>query len=184
MVGQTIFILKHLESTKEDSFFISSRIVQHTPGGVEEEERDIERGTWNPLTFIKRSSIIFDIFERKRKELNSTLFAGVSQQYLSSLGGHGLTMRQTLKALRVTSNNVGLYNLIRYNYIPLVSSYKFTMKLSLNDITSEIFRYEKLIKDGHYSDNCNDYLSYSILYIIENIKKYSLAVYKLLANEE
>ena len=75
-------------------------------------------------------------------------------------------------------------NLIRYNYIPLVSSYKFTMKLSLNDITSEIFRYEKLIKDGYYSYNCNDYLSYSILYIIENIKKYSLAVYKLLANEE
>lgn len=74
-------------------------------------------------------------------------------------------------------------NLIRYNYIPLVSSYKFTMKLSLNDITSELFRYEKLIKEGYYSDK-PDYISVSILKIIEDIKKYSLAIYKTLSSEE
>ena len=57
------------------------------------------------------------------------------------------------------------------------------MKLSLNDITSELFRYEKLIKEGYYSDK-PDYISVSILKIIEDIKKYSLAIYKTLSSEE
>lgn len=72
-------------------------------------------------------------------------------------------------------------NLIRYNSIPLMSSYKFMMQISLNDISSELLRYETLIKEGYYSDECNDYLSYSILNILNMIKKNSQTVYQLLS---
>jgi hypothetical protein len=70
--------------------------------------------------------------------------------------------------------------LIRYNSIPLLSSYKFTLKLNLNEIRNELLRYETYIREGAYSDNCNDYLSYSILNIIDKIKAQSLQVFKIL----
>lgn len=70
--------------------------------------------------------------------------------------------------------------LIRYNSIPLLSSFKFTIKLNLNDIRNELLRYETYIREGAYSDECNDYLSYSILNIIEKIKTSSLQVYSIL----
>lgn len=70
--------------------------------------------------------------------------------------------------------------LIRYNSIPLLSSFKFTIRLNLNDIRNELLRYETYIREGAYSDECNDYLSYSILNIIEKIKTSSLQVYSIL----
>lgn len=124
MIGQTIFILKHIEKKEEDCYFISKKIVYHTPGGVQEEsDREIERGTWDALTFIKRSSIIFDIFKDKRKSLNSTLFAGIVNQYLSSIGGHGMSRSMDLKAIKATFKNAGFFNVVRYNHSALIRLY-------------------------------------------------------------
>lgn len=128
MVGQTIFILKHLEKGNEDCFFLSTKIVRHSVGGLEEEDQNAEGGTWNAFTFIKRSAIIFDIFQVRRNELNSTLFAGVTNQYLNSLGGHGLSLSQTFKALRLSINNAGFLNVIKYNSSAL---FKLISKLIL-----------------------------------------------------
>ncbi len=117
MVGQTIFVLKHLEKQNENCLFLSEKIVQHSVGGLDDSDQEVEGGTWNALTFITRSSLIFDVFNDKRKTLNSTLFAGVANQYLSSLGGHGLAMDLTLLALKKTISTIGLINILRYNFM-------------------------------------------------------------------
>ncbi len=116
MVGQTIYILKHLERKGEDCYFIKSKIVRHSTGGLHDDEEDVSEGvSWNALTFIKRSSIIFDVFKDKRKSLNSTLFAGIVQQYLGSLAGQNLGLTQTWQGLKFTINQIGIVNLIKYN---------------------------------------------------------------------
>lgn len=116
MVGQTIYILKHLERTADDSYFLKTKIVKHSTGGLHDDDDDVSEGvSWNALTFIKRSSIIFDVFHDRRKSLRSTLFAGVAQQYLNSLGGHGLNAFQTYQAIKLTINKIGLFNILRYN---------------------------------------------------------------------
>ena len=114
MVGQTIFVLKHLEKQNEDCYFLSAKIVRHSVDGLEGEQ-EIEGTTWNPMTFITRSYLIFDVFKNRRNELNSSLFAGVANQYINSLGGHGLSMRLTLKALKCAISNVGFLNILKYN---------------------------------------------------------------------
>lgn len=121
MVGQTIYILKHLERTAEDSYFLKTKIVKHSTGGLHDDEDDVSEGvSWNALTFIKRSSIIFDTFRDKRKSLTSNLFVGIAQQYLDSLAGQSLGFNQTWKGLKLTINQIGLINLIRYNYNSLI----------------------------------------------------------------
>ena len=121
MVGQTIFVLKHLERQKEDFYFFSKKIVQHSVGGMQEEDnREIERGHWDPIVFIKRSSILFDTFKEKRNFLNKTLYVGVATQYLSSIGGNDMTISHSLKSLHAVIKNIGFYNLLRYNSSPLV----------------------------------------------------------------
>lgn len=70
--------------------------------------------------------------------------------------------------------------LIKYNSIPLLSSYNFTMRLSLDDIRTTILRYQAYIREGAYSDNCNDYISYSILKVLDEIMNKSLQIYKIL----
>ena len=120
MVGQTIYILKHLERTADDSYFLKNKIVKHSTGGLHDDDDDVSEGvSWNALTFIKRSLVIFDVFEHKRKILNATLFVGIAQQYLNSLSGQNLSTKQLLCALRLTVNKVGFINLIRYNFTTL-----------------------------------------------------------------
>lgn len=115
MVGQTIFVLKHLENQNEDCYFFVRKIVQHSVGILDNNEEEAEGGTWNALTFISRSSLIFDVFNKKRRSLNGTLFSGVANLYLDSLGGHGLSLRKTLLALRIAIRNVGFSNIMKYN---------------------------------------------------------------------
>ena len=64
---------------------------------------------------VLKQILIFDVFKEKEEFLKSTLFAGVANQYLGSLGGHGLSFGTTLKALRIAIRNVGLFNILRYN---------------------------------------------------------------------
>ena len=121
MVGQTIYILKHLERKDEDSYFFKSKIVRHSTGGLHNDEDDVSEGvSWNALTFIKRSSIIFDVFHDKRKSLDSTLFAGIAQQYLGSLAGQSLGLDQTWQGVRLTISQIGFVNLIKYNFNSLI----------------------------------------------------------------
>lgn len=127
MVGQTIYILKHLEKTNDNSYFLSEKIVQHTPGGMDDNEYK-EVVSWNALTFIERSAVMFDIFKHKRKTLNPTLFAGMANQYLNSLGGHGLNKVETYQALKLIFRKVGFVNILRYN---IIAFFKLMAKLFL-----------------------------------------------------
>ena len=149
MVGQTIFILKHLEKKDEECYFLSKKIVGHSVDGLEEGTEEIEGGTWDAATFINRSSIIFDVFKDKKKALNSTLFAGVANQYLNSLGGHGLSMAKTLSSLKKTIENVGLINILRFNHSAFG---KLLVKLLLLMILPDKY-YQKIKKKKRLNAN-------------------------------
>lgn len=73
-------------------------------------------------------------------------------------------------------------SLMRYNYIPLNSSFKFTMKLSLNDISSTLSKYQRAITEDHIYGDSNNYIAIEILKIINEINQNSKTVYTLLSN--
>lgn len=70
-------------------------------------------------------------------------------------------------------------NLTRYKFIPLNTSIKFSMKISLNDISSTLLKYETAIRNSHIY-NMNSALSNEILYIINSIKSTSKSIYDIL----
>jgi hypothetical protein len=70
-------------------------------------------------------------------------------------------------------------NLTRYKFIPLNTSIKFSMKISLNDISSTLLKYETAIRNSHIY-NMNSALSNEILYIINSIKSTSKSIYDVL----
>ena len=70
-------------------------------------------------------------------------------------------------------------NLTRYKFIPLNTSIKFSIKISLNDISSTLLKYETAIRNSHIY-NMNSALSNEILYIINSIKSTSKSIYDVL----
>lgn len=63
-----------------------------------------------------------------------------------------------------------------YNSIMLNSSYSFTMKISLDEITSIIYKYQKSIESIK-----NSYLKNNILNLLKSVSTYSKQIYQLLS---
>jgi len=130
MIGQSIFILKHLERQDDKCYFLSEKIVHHSIDGIDEELgneikpriKESQR-RWSREVFIKRSSLIFDIFANKRKVLDSTLFKGLALEYLKIIldpSEAEMTFWQRIKMFRYVMRIVGCYNLFRYNSFVMI----------------------------------------------------------------
>lgn len=124
MIGQAIFVLKHLERQDDTIYFIKDKIVQHSIDGIEAEKgKEVrpllrERPRWSREVFVKKSSVIFDLFSSKRKMLNGTLFKGIALEYLKIVldpKEASMTFWQRIKLFKYVSNIVGFYNILKYN---------------------------------------------------------------------
>lgn len=65
----------------------------------------------------------------------------------------------------------------KYNLILLNTKIQFTLKFNLNNISNIIIPWENNIKEHHMYGDSSNYISREILKILENIRKYSLAVF-------
>lgn len=82
--------------------------------------------------------------------------------------------------LEISSNRSN--NLIRYKYIPLNSYFKFSMKLSLDDISSTILKYNRSVSDGIYGKK--SVLNNEIYLILYSILNNSKIIYNLISKTE
>lgn len=73
-------------------------------------------------------------------------------------------------------------NLIRYKFVPLNTCFKFSMKLSLNDISSDILKYRKSVEDGIYGKDSA--LTNEVLLVLDSIINNSKIIYNLISNSK
>ena len=141
MVGQAILILKHLERQPDELYFFPEKIVHHSVDGIELEldakvkPRIHERPNWSRVTFVKRSSVIFEEFESKRKFLNGNLFKGIALEYLRIVFDTSMSNAnffQRISLFCYVARTVGLFNIFRYNSHVLAQFFvKFILPSSL-----------------------------------------------------
>lgn len=68
------------------------------------------------------------------------------------------------------------YNLLKYNLILNSSMFKFTLKLSLNDISNKI----NVLNSNYLNNNISNYLNTELYYIYNNIMNLSKKIYSIL----
>ena len=74
-IGQICMVLKHMENNKgEMCLFTTTSIIEEVPPGG-----------WSPKDFIINSSILFDKFHYRKRELKGTLFKGMGDMYFPML---------------------------------------------------------------------------------------------------
>jgi glycosyltransferase involved in cell wall biosynthesis len=145
MVGQTIFVLKYMEENSGNIYFLSNKIVEYSVDFLQPQGcHIIESGGWTNDVFIKRSSMIYDIFNPEKKLLCSTLFKGVAQQHLRGvLLNNQLSTHKKILMVCYILNKVGIYQIIKYNsaiffqfFLYLVLPHKLYVRIKNKAITT------------------------------------------------
>jgi len=114
MIGQVIFVLKHLEHDDGKCLFTKSSIISHK--GVEI--------VWSYEDLIKNSSIVFYAFRDKRKFLNANFFKGIAfEYYKNTLLNKNLSIIEEASLILSIMSKVGIINTFRYNYTIFIQTY-------------------------------------------------------------
>lgn len=123
MNGQTIFIFKHLEKISDKCLFTKDKVVAYSIYGLDNGQLPpdkIEGGwSWNKVSYVRRSSLIFEVFTDRRTFLNKNLFKGIAFIYLRYVFLSDISAWEKVKLFKYVLKIVGLYNIIRYNGLVL-----------------------------------------------------------------
>lgn len=134
-IGQICMVMKHMElNDSEKSLFLTEHLLSGTqPGG------------WNPLKFIKNSSILVDKFYYKKKLLRGTLFKGMCDMYYPMLALNRLSFGEFFHYNMFIIHKFGLINIIRYNFIT------FSGNIAKMLLPTKIFMRIKSLISNHYN---------------------------------
>ena len=109
MNGQNIYLLKYLEANDDAvCLFTETPIVD-----MEASADDIPR--WDYRDQIAPSPLFFHAFKEKRKQLNGTLFAGVTWGYFHGIFFSNFSFVEKFKWVGFVARNYGVINTIRYH---------------------------------------------------------------------
>lgn len=106
-IGQICMVMKYMELNHGEKCFMWN-------GGL---VCDIQPGGWDPLKFIKNSSILLDKFDYQHKILKTSLFKAIADMHLSTIIGSRVSYKQKVCSLIFVIHRHGLINILRYNYL-------------------------------------------------------------------
>lgn len=104
MIGQLIFVLKHLESHHEKCLFRTDFLFSD----------HVNKIGWNLLDMVYSASSIYYIFYNKRKMLNKTMFKGVTCAFLNRISRSDEPFAKRLHLVRIVMSNYGIFRTIFY----------------------------------------------------------------------
>ena len=114
MNGQNIFLLKYLEENDQAKCIFSDTIIIFP-----DDEETLN--PWNPEDFIISSCpLMFYAFKNKRKDLDNSLFVGLTFEYLRSIRFADINFYRKWYLLYYVINNYGLINTIRHHSLLLL----------------------------------------------------------------
>ena len=97
MIGQIIFVLKHLEQKDEKCIFRTDYLFAEHSDNI----------AWNLTDMVVSASILYYVFYDKRKFLNKTLFKGVTRAFLNRISRSSDSMRKKLHVTRIIMSHYG-----------------------------------------------------------------------------
>ncbi|MBO4598428.1 MAG: glycosyltransferase [Bacteroidaceae bacterium] len=110
--GQNIFLLKYLEANDDAvCLFTETSIVDLKPSSV--------IPAWSYEDLIVSCPLLFYAFKEKRKQMNGTLFVGITFGYFHGIFFSNLSFFKGLKWFFYVVRNYGVVNTIRYHGILL-----------------------------------------------------------------